>query len=48
MKVFLLFLLMSFMIGATFQHATIQRRRWTMIAIAIFMVATYFTFDQWI
>jgi hypothetical protein len=46
MKVFLLFLLVSFFIGANQQAAAPQRRHWLMGAFVIIMGVSYFFFDQ--
>lgn len=46
MKIFLLFLLVSFVSGVTLQEATAQRRRWFMGALVVVMSLAYFFFDQ--
>lgn len=46
MKIFLLFLVMSFILGAKLQQATLQRRQWVISSIVVVMAATYFFFDQ--
>ena len=46
MKLFLLFLCASFIVGATWQQATHQQRRWLMGAVAAVLVTAYFLFDQ--
>lgn len=46
MKLFLLFLCASFIIGANWQQATLRRQRWLMGSIAAAMVTAYFLFDQ--
>lgn len=46
MKIFLLFLCASFIIGANWQQATLRQRRWLMGSMAAVMVTAYFLFDQ--
>jgi len=45
MKLFLLFLFVSFILGIQYQDATLPRRRWTMAAIAVITALSYFFFD---
>lgn len=46
MKIFLLFLVLSFILGAKLQQATLHRRLWVMSNIVLVTVAIYFFFDQ--
>lgn len=46
MKIFLLFLCASFMVGANWQHATRPQQRWLIGTVAVILVTTYFLFDQ--
>lgn len=46
MKIFLLFLCASFIIGANWQQATQRQRRWLIGSIAAVMTTAYFLFDQ--
>lgn len=46
MKIFLLFLCASFIIGANWQQATLQQRRWLMGSMGAVMVTAYFLFDH--
>lgn len=46
MKLFLLFLCASFIIGVYWQQSTLQQRRWLMGTLAAVMVTAYFLFEQ--
>lgn len=46
MKIFLLFLVMSFILGTKLQHATLHRQQWVISSIVLVTVAIYFFFDQ--
>ena len=46
MKVFLLFLLLSLLVGVVQPEATVQRQRWLMGALVVVMGVSYFFFDQ--
>lgn len=46
MKIFLLFLVLSFILGAKLQQATLHRRLWVMSSLVLVTVAIYFFFDQ--
>lgn len=48
MKVFLLFLFVSFMLGTTLQQAPAQNRRWIMTGIVTLLTIVYFFFDSFI
>jgi|GEM_PF-1455143 len=48
MKIFLLFLFVSFILGIQYQEATLQRQRWTMVGIAVLTGLSYFFFDGFI
>lgn len=48
MKVFLLFLFASFILGTTFQQAPAQNRRWIMTGIVTMLTLVYFFFDSFI
>ena len=45
MKLFLLFLLVSFVIGVTKPAITLQQQRWLLGVIVVVMGLTYFFFD---
>lgn len=46
MKIFLLFLLASFVIGMIKPAITLQQQRWLLGAIVVMMGLSYFFFDQ--
>lgn len=46
MKVFLLFLVLSFIIGANQTTVSPQRQRWLMGGIVVVLSVTYFFFEQ--
>ena len=46
MKIFLLFLFMSFIVGVNLQQAKPQRQRRVMGSLVAVMVTAYFLFDQ--
>lgn len=46
MKIFLLFLLVSFVIGVLKPTITLQQQRWLLGAIVVVMGLSYFFFDQ--
>lgn len=46
MKIFLLFLCASFIVGTNWQQATHRQRRWLMGSMAAVMMTAYFLFDQ--
>ena len=45
-KIFLLFLLVSFVIGVTKPAITLQQQRWLLGALVVVMGLSYFFFDQ--
>ncbi|MBX3013821.1 MAG: hypothetical protein KF832_20025 [Caldilineaceae bacterium] len=46
MKLFLLFLLASFIFGITADQMTVAQRRWLISGLVLFVTMTYFFFDQ--
>jgi hypothetical protein len=46
MKLFLLFLLVSFVIGVTKPAITLQQQRWLLGVMVVVMGLSYFFFDQ--
>jgi len=48
MKLFLLFLFVSFMLGIILEKATTERRRWVMTGSVLLLTMTYFFFDRFI
>jgi Flp pilus assembly protein protease CpaA len=46
MKIFLLFLFASFILGTQLQQATLAQRRWLLTSLAVGMTITYLLFDQ--
>lgn len=46
MKIFLLFLLVSFVVGVTKPTITLQQQRWLIGVIVVGMGLSYFFFDQ--
>lgn len=48
MKLFLLFLFVSFTLGVTRQEATVQQRHWVMAGVVTVLTIIYFSFDRFI
>lgn len=48
MKVFLIFLVVSFTLGIILQEKTGQKRRWVAIGMATALPVIYFFFDRFI
>jgi hypothetical protein len=46
MKIFLLFLVISFILGAKLSQATVHQRQWVIGSIVLVITATYYFFDQ--
>jgi len=46
MKIFLLFLVTSFILGVKLEQATLHRRQWVISSIVVVTAAIYFFFDQ--
>jgi len=48
MKVFLIFLVVSFTLGVTLQEETTQKRRWATAGMVAALTVIYFFFDRFI